>query len=64
MLVTKPYEFEGSQGRATLRDLFAGRGQLLVYHFMFGPDWARAAPAVPSGPTASTASPSTWLTGT
>jgi predicted dithiol-disulfide oxidoreductase (DUF899 family) len=37
--VTKPYVFEGPRGRETLADLFEGRGQLLVYHFMYGPDW-------------------------
>lgn len=33
------YVFEGPQGQATLLDLFEGRQQLIVYHFMFGPDW-------------------------
>jgi len=37
--VDKPYVFEGPRGRETLADLFDGRGQLVVYHFMFGPDW-------------------------
>jgi predicted dithiol-disulfide oxidoreductase (DUF899 family) len=37
--VTKDYAFDGPDGRETLGDLFAGRGQLVVYHFMFGPDW-------------------------
>jgi predicted dithiol-disulfide oxidoreductase (DUF899 family) len=37
--VTTPYEFEGPDGTATLRDLFAGRRQLIVYHFMFHPEW-------------------------
>ena len=35
----KSYRFEGPDGVATLADLFAGRSQLLVYHFMFGPGW-------------------------
>ena len=35
--IDKPYEFEGPRGRATLLDLFDGRRQLIVYHFMFGP---------------------------
>src|SRR5262249_40255690 len=36
--VEKPYAFEGSQGTETLPQLFDGRSQLVVYHFMFGPD--------------------------
>lgn len=37
--VDQPYSFEGAQGRLSLADLFAGRSQLLVYHFMFGDGW-------------------------
>ena len=37
--VTKAYVFEGPAGRETLGALFEGRSQLIVYHFMFGPDW-------------------------
>lgn len=37
--IDKAYAFEGVEGRVTLPDLFAGRRQLIVYHFMFGPDW-------------------------
>ncbi|HEX6980083.1 MAG TPA: thioredoxin family protein [Alphaproteobacteria bacterium] len=37
--VDKTYVFEGPDGRETLADLFAGRSQLIVYHFMFGPGW-------------------------
>lgn len=37
--VEKPYIFEGPQGKETLADLFAGRSQLIIYHFMFGPEW-------------------------
>ncbi|WP_439624616.1 DUF899 domain-containing protein [Shinella sp.] len=37
--VEKLYRFEGPKGVATLEDLFDGRSQLLVYHFMLGPDW-------------------------
>lgn len=37
--IGKEYVFEGPDGRATLVDLFAGRRQLIVYHFMFDPDW-------------------------
>ena len=37
--VEKEYVFEGPDGKETLADLFAGRSQLIVQHFMFGPDW-------------------------
>jgi len=37
--VDKDYVFDGPQGQETLSELFDGRSQLLVYHFMFGPDW-------------------------
>jgi predicted dithiol-disulfide oxidoreductase (DUF899 family) len=37
--VDKPYRFEGPDGARTLADLFDGRSQLIVYHFMLGPDW-------------------------
>lgn len=37
--VEKPYRFEGPNGALSLADLFDGRSQLIVYHFMFGPDW-------------------------
>src|SRR5437763_10822293 len=37
--VEKDYVFEGPDGKETLADLFDGRSQLIVYHFMFGPDW-------------------------
>ena len=39
MAVEKEYVFEGRTGRQTLPELFDGRSQLIVYHFMFGPDW-------------------------
>jgi predicted dithiol-disulfide oxidoreductase (DUF899 family) len=42
--VTKDYAFEGPNGRETLAQLFDGRGQLVVYHFMFGPDWNAGCP--------------------
>jgi predicted dithiol-disulfide oxidoreductase (DUF899 family) len=42
--VTKDYVFEGPDGKETLSDLFAGRSQLVVYHFMFGPDWKAGCP--------------------
>src|SRR5246500_159347 len=37
--VDKSYVFDGAAGRATLADLFKGRSQLVVQHFMFAPDW-------------------------
>jgi len=37
--IEKDYVFEGQNGKATLLDLFEGRRQLIVYHFMFAPDW-------------------------
>src|SRR5271165_546462 len=45
VLVTKEYEFGGPAGRLTMRDLFDGRTQLIVYHFMFGPDWEEGCPS-------------------
>jgi len=43
--VDKPYVFEGPSGKATLADLFGGRRQLIVYHFMFGPGWEEGCPS-------------------
>ena len=40
--VEKSYQFEGPNGGLSLADLFDGRSQLIVYHFMFGPDWKEA----------------------
>lgn len=40
----KPYSFEGANGRVSLVDLFEGRRQLIVYHFMFDPDWEKGCP--------------------
>jgi predicted dithiol-disulfide oxidoreductase (DUF899 family) len=37
--VAKPYQFESADGKKSLADLFAGKSQLIVYHFMFHPDW-------------------------
>jgi predicted dithiol-disulfide oxidoreductase (DUF899 family) len=42
--IDKDYVFDTVDGDQTLRDLFAGRSQLLVYHFMFGPDWTEGCP--------------------
>ncbi len=43
--VDKAYRFATDDGAATLADLFRGRSQLLVYHFMFGPDYAAGCPS-------------------
>src|SRR6185503_10839690 len=43
--VEKPYAFDGPNGKETLHDLFEGRSQLVVYHFMFGPDWKAGCPS-------------------
>ena len=43
--VDKAYRFEIEEGSASLADLFRGRSQLLVYHFMFGPDYAAGCPS-------------------
>jgi predicted dithiol-disulfide oxidoreductase (DUF899 family) len=44
MKVEKNYAFEGTGGQVTLSDLFDGRSQLIVYHFMFGPEWEQGCP--------------------
>jgi predicted dithiol-disulfide oxidoreductase (DUF899 family) len=46
--VDKEYRFETAEGNASLADLFRGRSQLLVYHFMFGPDYAAGCPSCSS----------------
>jgi predicted dithiol-disulfide oxidoreductase (DUF899 family) len=43
--IDKGYRFETDEGSASLADLFRGRSQLLVYHFMFGPDYAAGCPS-------------------
>jgi predicted dithiol-disulfide oxidoreductase (DUF899 family) len=43
--IDKQYRFETDEGNASLVDLFRGRSQLLVYHFMFGPDYTAGCPA-------------------
>jgi predicted dithiol-disulfide oxidoreductase (DUF899 family) len=43
--IGKEYQFETEAGAASLADLFRGRSQLLVYHFMFGPDYAAGCPS-------------------
>src|SRR5512138_1234923 len=46
--IDEDYRFETDQGSASLADLFRGRSQLLVYHFMFGPDYTAGCPACSS----------------
>src|SRR6266581_226723 len=43
--IDKAYAFECPDGRSTLGDLFGGKSQLLVYHFMMGPDWEEGCPS-------------------
>ena len=42
--VEQEYVFDGPDGKETLAELFAGKRQLIVYHFMFGPDWSEGCP--------------------
>jgi predicted dithiol-disulfide oxidoreductase (DUF899 family) len=43
--VGKEYVFDSPRGRVTLAELFGGRSQLLIYHFMFGPEWKEGCPS-------------------
>ena len=43
--IDKPYVFEGPAGKASLLDLFEGRRQLIVYHFMYDPGWDEGCPS-------------------
>jgi len=43
--VEKTYTFETDEGNASLEELFRGRSQLLIYHFMFGPDYSAGCPS-------------------
>jgi predicted dithiol-disulfide oxidoreductase (DUF899 family) len=43
--VERQYEFQGPQGKLALADLFDGRSQLVMYHFMLGPGWAEGCPS-------------------
>jgi len=43
--IDKEYHFETDEGAASLADLFRGRSQLLIYHFMFGPDYTAGCPS-------------------
>jgi predicted dithiol-disulfide oxidoreductase (DUF899 family) len=46
--VDKPYTFEGPDGKATLLDMFGGRPQLVMHHFMYAPDWDEGCPSCSS----------------
>jgi predicted dithiol-disulfide oxidoreductase (DUF899 family) len=52
--IEKEYLFDTDEGQKTLAELFDGRSQLLVYDFMFGPEWEAGCPICSTGPTAST----------
>lgn len=43
--IEKKYVFDDPRGKATLASLFSGRNQLVIYHFMFGPDWKEGCPS-------------------
>src|SRR5256714_5057115 len=43
--IDKEYRFETDEGTASLADLFRGRSQLLIYHFMFGPEYTAGGPS-------------------
>jgi predicted dithiol-disulfide oxidoreductase (DUF899 family) len=47
--IDKEYLFEGPDGEASLVDLFEGRRQLIVYHFMFSPEWDEGCPSCSAG---------------
>ena len=46
--IDKEYRFDADDGPASLADLFQGRSQLLIYHFMFGPDYDAGCPSCSS----------------
>lgn len=45
VLISKDYRFDSENGKVSLADLFRGRSQLVVYHFMFGPEYTAGCPA-------------------
>jgi predicted dithiol-disulfide oxidoreductase (DUF899 family) len=47
--ITKPYKLEGRDGTAELADVFEGRRQLIIYHFMFHPEWDEGCPSCTAG---------------
>jgi predicted dithiol-disulfide oxidoreductase (DUF899 family) len=62
--IDKKYSFETDEGNASLTDLFRGRSQLLVYHYMFGPDYTAGCATCSRSRTVSTASSPTLRTTT
>ena len=62
--IEKSYTFETEQGRKALADLFNGRGQLVVHHLMYGPEWNAACPSCSFRPSTSTDRLSTFPTTT
>jgi predicted dithiol-disulfide oxidoreductase (DUF899 family) len=58
--VDKPYVFDGPNGKVALADLFDGRSQLIVQHFMFGRAGRKAVSDAPSWPITWTPPASTW----
>ena len=53
--VEKEYLFDGPRGKVPLADLFSGKSQLIIYHFIFGPGWQHACEHCSFGPTISIA---------
>jgi predicted dithiol-disulfide oxidoreductase (DUF899 family) len=49
MVEVKAYEFDGPDGKVSLLDLFEGRQQLIIYHFMFQPEWEDGCPSCTAG---------------
>jgi predicted dithiol-disulfide oxidoreductase (DUF899 family) len=49
MVEVKDYEFDGRTGKVSLRELFEGRKQLIIYHFMFHPEWEDGCPSCTAG---------------
>ena len=47
--ITKDYTFDGPEGTVRLRDMFVGRPQLIIYHFMFDPEWDEGCPSCTAG---------------
>ena len=58
--VEADHRFETAAGTKTLAELFDGHSQLLVYHFMFGPDYTAGCPSAPRSRTISTRTRCTW----
>src|SRR3954453_1560798 len=49
--IDKEYVFDGPNGKVTLSDIFEGRRQLIIYHFMFHPEWDEGCPSCTAGTT-------------